>query len=86
MAEEAATGLVSQALILPVLKQIRRSPFNQEGPLSPGIGEKTFGTQFDIAIADRIAQSPRLGIKKALADRLMTRGQKTAKTKLDVHG
>jgi hypothetical protein len=86
LAEEAATGLVSQALILPILKQIRRSPFNQEGPFSPGIGEKTFGTQFDIAIADRIAQSPRLGIKTALADRLMKRGTTGAKTKLDVQG
>ncbi len=85
-AEEAAAGVVSQALILPILKQIRRSPFNQEGPLAPGIGEKTCGTQFDMAIADRIAQSPRLGIKQALADRLMKRGPVAAKTKLDVHG
>jgi hypothetical protein len=85
-AEEAAAGAVSQALILPILKQIRRSPFNQAGPFSPGIGEKTFGTQFDMAIADRIAQSPRLGIKEALADRLMKRGQADTKMKLDVRG
>jgi hypothetical protein len=85
-AEEAATGVVSQALILPILKQIRRSPFNQSGPFSPGTGEKTFGTEFDMQIADRIAQSPRLGIKKTLADRLMKRGQASMKTKVDVHG
>ena len=85
-AEEAATGLVSQALILPILKQIRRSPFNGEGPFSPGTGEKTFGPEFDMQIADRIAQSPKLGIKKALADRLMKHGGPVAQQKVDVRG
>jgi hypothetical protein len=86
-AEAAATGLVSQALILPILKQIRRSTLDTEGPFSPGIGEKTFGPEFDMQMADRIAQSPKLGIKKALADRLMKRGgTKAANKGLDVHG
>jgi hypothetical protein len=67
----AATGLVSNALILPILKQVRRSSFNQSGPFSPGTGEKTFGPEFDMQIADRIAQSPRLAIKDALIRRLM---------------
>ena len=85
-AEDAAAGVVSQALILPILKQIRRSTFNGEGPFSPGTGEKTFGPEFDMQIADRIAQSPKLGIKKALADRLMKRGGPVAAQKTDVRG
>ena len=88
-AEEAAAGLVSHALILPMLKQIRRSTFNTEGPFSAGIGEKTFGPEFDMQIADRIAHSPELGIRKALANRLMTRGRETQAAThkdVDVHG
>ena len=85
-AEEAAAGLVSQALILPILKQVRRSPFNLKGPFSAGNGEKTFGPQFDIQISDRIAHSPRLGIKNALADKIMKRGLASVKKGLNVHG
>ena len=85
-AQEAAAGLVSTALILPILQQIRRSPFNQEGPFSPGTAEKTFGPEFDMQIADRIAHSPRLGITKALTDRVMSRGKPAAGKGLDVHG
>lgn len=86
-AEEAAAGLVSNALILPILKQVRRSTFNTEGPFSAGTGEKAFGPEFDMQIADRIAHSPQLGIRKALADRMMKRGPKTAAhKKVDVHG
>ena len=83
-AEEAAAGLVSQALILPVLKQVRRSALDTKGPFSPGIAEKTFGPQFDMQLADHIAHSPRLGVKKALADRLLKRiGPEKV---LNVHG
>ncbi len=87
-AEKAAEGLVSNALILPILKQLRRSTEEQKGVFSGGNGEKTFGPQFDMQLADRIAQSPRLGIKKALADRMMKKGPQAAlkKTGLDVHG
>jgi hypothetical protein len=88
-AEEAAAGLVSGALILPMLKQIRRTSFNGGGPFSAGIGEKTFGPEFDMQIADRIAHSPELGIRKALANRLMSRGQEpqaATHKDVDVHG
>lgn len=86
-AEKAATGLVSNALILPILKQLRRSSLDNKGPFSPGTGEKAFGPEFDIQIADRIANSPRLGIKKALADRLMKKSSPAASSAtLDVHG
>src|SRR5262245_24395995 len=90
-AQHAAEGLVSAALILPVLKQIRRSPFNQEGPFSPGIAEKTFGPEFDMQLADRIARSPRLGVTQALTKGMMSRAPlpKASHHKtesLDLHG
>jgi hypothetical protein len=91
-AENAAAGLVSNALILPILKQIRRSPFGENTVFSGGNGEKMFGPQFDMQLADRIAQSPRLGIKNVLADRMMKKApQKMAaaaakKSGIDVHG
>src|SRR4051812_30890758 len=70
-AEDAAAGLVSEALILPIFKQLRRSMEQTKGPFSPGIAEKAFGPRFDMQLADRIAHSPRLGVKNALADRLL---------------
>jgi hypothetical protein len=86
-AEKAAGDLTSNALILPMLKQLRRSVWNQNTLFSGGIGEKTFGPEFDMQIADRIAHSPRLGVKTALASRLMQRStQAEEKAKLDIHG
>jgi hypothetical protein len=87
-AEDAAAGLVSNALILPILKQIRRSPWGENSVFSGGIGEKTFGPQFDMQLADRIAHSPRLGIKNALADRLMKRtaAKQPSGKELNIHG
>ena len=81
-AKKAAAGLVSQALILPILKQVRRSTMMAKGPFSPGIAEKTFGPEFDMQLADRIAHSPRMGVTKALTERLMKRTD----TGFDVHG
>lgn len=89
-AEEGAAGLVANALILPILKQLRRSTFGENGVFSGGNGEKMFGPQFDMELADRIAQSPNLGIKNALADRLMKKAPASAaaieQKGLDVHG
>jgi hypothetical protein len=87
-ANQAATGLVSHALILPILQQVRRSFEKTQGPFSPGKAENTFGPQFDMQLADRIAQSPKLGIKTALANRLMRRGRPAAQPskELNVHG
>jgi hypothetical protein len=83
-AEDAAAGLVSMALIMPMLRQVRRSAMNTKGPFSPGIAEKSFGPEFDMQLASRIAHSPRMGATKVLADRLMKRiGPKQV---LDVDG
>jgi len=70
---KVAGDLVSQALILPILKQIRRGTFGKNTPFSPGTGEKTFGPEFDIQIADRIAHSARMAPTDAIAARLMQR-------------
>jgi hypothetical protein len=97
-AEKAAGDLVSNALILPMLKQLRHSVWGQNTVFSRGIGEKAFGPQFDMQISDRIAHSPRLGLKTALTGRLLKRGQSDARThatesaspqtpgRLDLHG
>jgi hypothetical protein len=77
-AEKAAGDLVSNALILPMLKQLRRSPWGENTVFSRGIAEKAFGPQFDMQISDRIAHSPRLGVKTALTERLLKRGQPDA--------
>lgn len=79
-AEKAAAGLVSNALILPVLKQLRRSSFGKNSVFSGGNGEKTFGPEFDMQLADRIAQSPNLGIRDALAAKMEQRGHAMTKT------
>jgi hypothetical protein len=70
---KVAGDLVSQALILPILKQIRRGTFGKGTPFSPGTGEKTFGPEFDIQIADRLAHSPHMAPTDAIAARLMQR-------------
>jgi Rod binding domain-containing protein len=96
-AEKAAEGLVSNALILPILKQVRRSAFAQNDVFSGGNGEKAFGPEFDMQLSDRIAKSPRLGVKNALVARLEKHHGATPKTastktavkttgKLDVNG
>jgi hypothetical protein len=96
-AEKTAGDLVSTALILPVLKQLRRGSLNHNPVFGGGDGEKTFGPLFDTQIADRIAQSPNLPIRQSLADRMLNRGKvidrrpaalkaKTATQGINVHG
>jgi Rod binding domain-containing protein len=85
-AEDAAAGLVSNALILPILKQLRRSSFGENTAFSPGIGEKAFGPEFDMQLADRIAHSPSLGIKNALAKRMLKTRPANKGSALNLHG
>ena len=70
-ARKAAEGLVTHALILPMLKQLRHESLGQKGVFAPGTGEKTFGPEFDMQIAERIAQSPKMGVTASLTQRLM---------------
>jgi hypothetical protein len=83
-AEKAAGDLVANALILPVMKQLRRSPYGENTVFSGGMGEKAFGPEFDIQIADRLAHSPRMAVTQVLANRLEKKAP--AQKKLDVHG
>ncbi len=92
-ARKAAEGLVANALILPVLKQLRQDPFGKNTIFSPGTGEKTFGPQFDMEIADRIAQSPAMAATQVLTQRIERREtQSTVSANMvnrpgvDVHG
>jgi hypothetical protein len=97
-AEKAAGDLVANALILPLLKQVRRSPWGENSVFSGGIGEKSFGPQFDIQIADHLAHSPRMAVTQVLTARLEKRAAKAsaasagtmnqmkANGKLDLHG
>lgn len=71
----AAAGLVSNALIQPILKQLRREAAETDTPFTPTNAQNLIGTQFDIQIADRIANSPRMTLTDALADRLFRHGQ-----------
>ena len=95
-AEKAAAGLVSNALILPILKQVRRSSLGENSVYSGGSGEKAFGPEFDMQLSDRIAQSPRLGVRESLVKRLEKRSPASqakpvpnglkAASRIDVHG
>ncbi|HVX86035.1 MAG TPA: hypothetical protein VH253_14725 [Phycisphaerae bacterium] len=86
-AEDAAGGLVANALILPILKQVRRSPWAENSVFSGGNGEKAFGPVFDMQIADRLAHSPNMAVTHVLAKRLEKRSMAALKsTKLDKHG
>ena len=73
--EKTAGDLVSVALILPMLKQLRRGSMNTDPVFGGGAGEKAFGPEFDMTLADRIAQSPNLPIKKALVERMLNRSK-----------
>jgi len=68
----AARALTAQALVAPILKELRANS-NAWGPFAAGDAEKSFGPMLDLAIADRIAASPRLGVATILEERLRAR-------------
>lgn len=68
----AARVLTAQALVAPILKELRANS-NAWGPFAAGDAEKSFGPMLDLAIADRIAASPRLGVATILEERLRAR-------------
>ncbi len=67
---KTAGDLVAHALILPMLKQVRRGSETGNPVFNGGMGEKTFGPEFDMTLAERIAHSPNLPVKDALVKRL----------------
>ena len=70
MAREAATQLVSAALILPVLESLRDSPMLRP-PFAPGFAEKRFAPLLDQQIADRIAGAANFSLVDQIVDRLL---------------
>lgn len=83
-AKQAAQQFVSTALVLPLLKQMRSSPFKSDY-LHGGQGEDAFGPQLDQILADRIVErmstpakvsddartTPGLGLVDAVYRRIM---------------
>ena len=70
MAREAATQLVSAALILPVLESMRDSPMLRP-PFAPGFAEKRFAPLLDQQIADRITGASNFSLVDQIVDRLL---------------
>ena len=66
---ESAEKLVASAFVLPMLQQMRESPFETE-MFAPGQGEKLFRQRLDTMLADRIAGSPGFPLVDTLVDRL----------------
>ena len=62
---ESADQLIASAFILPVLQEVRNSPFKTE-MFSGGRGEEVFGQQLDVILAERITQSAGFGLSEAL--------------------
>jgi len=69
---KAARALTAQALVLPILKELRGGSLAW-GPFKASDAEKSFGPMLDTALADRIAASPRLPVAAAIEARLRAR-------------
>ncbi|MBM4113798.1 MAG: hypothetical protein FJ253_10610 [Phycisphaerae bacterium] len=76
---DAARALTSQALVLPVLQQLRAGSLAW-GPFRDNEAAKAFAPLLDQAISDRIAASPRLGVTERIEERLRARTQPSAST------
>lgn len=70
MAREAATQLVAEALIMPVLESLRDSPMLRP-PFAPGFAEKRFAPLLDQQIADRIVGASNFSLVDQIVDRLL---------------
>lgn len=66
---ESAEKLVASTFVLPLLQQMRESPFETE-MFAPGQGEKLFRQRLDTVLADRIAGSPGFPLVDTLVDRM----------------
>lgn len=70
---KVAGDLVANALILPLLKQNRRSVWSENKIFKRGAGENAFGPEFDTQLADRVAHSPHMSVTDALTRQLMAK-------------
>jgi Rod binding domain-containing protein len=65
----ASDQLVSSALLKPLFKQMRSSPFKVER-FHGGQGEKAFMQQLHTVLADRISQSANFGLGDAIYEKM----------------
>ncbi|MCC7408962.1 MAG: rod-binding protein [Phycisphaeraceae bacterium] len=87
-ARKAAEQLVSTALVVPLLKQMRQDPFRTE-LFHGGQAEETFGSQLDQIFADRTVQGANFPLVSAIEKQLLTRMELTAPTmpnQVNIHG
>lgn len=69
-ARAAAEEFVAQALVLPILKEVRESN-TAPPPFGPGPYEKNIGSLFDAEIASRMVKAQRFSIVDAVARNLL---------------
>jgi len=82
-AREAASQLVSTALVQPILERLRAS--NQAAaPFAPNQAERTFGAMLDTELAQRLTQSGQWPLVDAVASRLLRKPLSTGQPKGDV--
>lgn len=85
-ARESADQLIASAFILPVLEEVRNSPFKTE-MFSGGRGEEVFGQQLDVIFAERITQSAGFGLSDALVRQFgQASSESTPEPKVDLRG
>jgi Rod binding domain-containing protein len=79
-AREAAEGLVSTSLIIPILKQVRESN-NAAPPFGPTQAEKQFGALLDNQLADEIAHAAQFPIVDRMVEQFTRNLAQTGETK-----
>jgi hypothetical protein len=89
---QATEQLVSSALLKPLFKQMRSSPFRVER-FHGGQGEKAFMQQFHTLLADRITRSTNFNLVDAIHDKMAKQYQRTKEAagpssgqEVNVHG
>ncbi|MDY7107797.1 MAG: hypothetical protein SYC29_04090 [Planctomycetota bacterium] len=70
-AREAAQQMVASAFIMPVLADLRESPF-LSGPFAPGAAERRFGPLLDQHVADRITAGDRFPLIDQITEHLLS--------------
>lgn len=87
-ARKAAEQLVSTALVVPLLRQMRQDPFRTE-LFHGGQAEETFGSQLDQIFADRTVQGANFPLVSAIEKQLLARMERMTSTtpnQVNVHG
>ena len=84
-ARESADQLIASAFVLPVLQEVRNSPFKVE-MFSGGRAEEVFGQQLDVILAERITQSAGFGLSEALVRQFEGHTPSLSQPEVDLRG